>query len=274
MIPQTIRRWGPSGESVLSPPARGGRGRAQPGGTGLPALPKARTTTVGSRPPARQGVAPSRVDLMIIAQDEEDVMEEEEQEMTNHTDHRDGDDADVESNSLDSLSSSSSTYMRHHRYEDPYTAYQLISDPYDRHREIERQQRFISDCKRLGRPFIPSGGRALERPTRYLLGDCVAALYRTVARDWAETDPMVISTAEDLVVVYMKRNRVRNTGTLLRYMNASLKRSEAVRTFGLQKVPEGWDVLTDDGYIMYTFKPPWVRQRRFLPDQIVVRKAH
>ncbi|KAH9578401.1 hypothetical protein LSM04_006506 [Trypanosoma melophagium] len=273
MIPQLIRRWGPYGDQTLPPVLRGGRGRSQSAGTGLPAVPHAKIITGGNRSPAREGVGPSRVDLMILPQEEMDVMVEEE-EANNTSGNRDADDAGVDSNSLDSLSSSSSAYMRHHRYEDPHTAYQLISDPYDRHREIERQQRFISDSKRLGRPFIPSGGRALEKPTRYLLGDCVAALYRTVARDWPETDPMVISTAEDLVVVYMKRNRVRSTGTVLRYMNASLKRSEAVRTFGLQKVPEGWDVLTDDGHIMYTFKPPWVRQRRFLPDHFVVRKAH
>ncbi|RNF15604.1 uncharacterized protein Tco025E_05468 [Trypanosoma conorhini] len=174
----------------------------------------------------------------------------------------------------DSSSSPSSAYVRHRRYENPFTAYQPVSDPYDRHREIERQQRFINDSKQLGRPFIPSGGRALDRPTRYMLGDCVAAIYRTVARDWPEAVPMVISTAEDLIVVYMKRERVHNARTLLRYMNNSLKRNEAVRTFDLRKVPEGWDVITDDGHLMYTFKPPWVRQRRFLPDQVVARKAH
>ncbi|PWU87784.1 hypothetical protein C4B63_84g84 [Trypanosoma cruzi] len=198
------------------------------------------------------GATPSRTSLMVVP--EETVGEDED--------------------TRDSFSSSSSAYMRHHRYENPFTAYQPVSDPYDRHREIERQRRFINDSKRLGRPFIPSGGRALEKPTRYLLGDCVAAIYRTIGRDWPETDPMVISTAEDLVVVYMKRARLRSTDTVLRYMNASLKRNEAVRAFDLRKVPEGWDLLTDDGHIMYTFKPPWVRQRRFLPDQVVTRKAH
>ncbi|RNF04993.1 hypothetical protein TraAM80_04831 [Trypanosoma rangeli] len=174
----------------------------------------------------------------------------------------------------DLSSSLSSAYVRHRRYENPFTAYQPVSDPYDRHREMERQQRFMNDSKQLGRPFIPCGGRALEKPTRYMLGDCVASIYRTVVRDWPETAPMVISTAEDLIVVYMKRDRVRNTHTLLRYMNDSLKRNEAVRMFDLRKVPEGWDVITDDGHMMYTFKPPWVRQRRFLPDQVVAHKAH
>ncbi|KEG13993.1 hypothetical protein DQ04_00681170 [Trypanosoma grayi] len=235
--------------------------RAASGGSRTPEVPRGVLLGDGdehthghAEPPKRNEEGTAREDMMF---DREEEVEDEEGEC-----------------STDSLSTSSSAYMRHHRYEDPYTAYQPVSDPYDRQREIERQQRFISDSKRLGRPFIPSGGRALEKPTRFMLGDCVAALYRTIARDWPETDPMVISTAEDLIVVYIKRERVRNTTTVMRYMNASLKRSEAVRAFDLRKVNEGWDILTDDGHIMYTFKPPWVRQRRFLPDQVVARKAH
>nr|CCC94143.1 conserved hypothetical protein [Trypanosoma congolense IL3000] len=169
---------------------------------------------------------------------------------------------------------SSSAFMRHRRYNHPSTAYSLVTDPYDLQREVERQENFISSCKRLARPFITGGRNALNKPTRYMLGDCLTGLHRAVSRDWPEADPVVVSSAEDLIVVFINIKGVRSTLTVLRYMNSLLKRCEVVRTFDLKKVPEGWDVLTSDGHLMYTFRPPWVDQQHFLPSQVVVRKAH
>ncbi|CBH16235.1 hypothetical protein, conserved [Trypanosoma brucei gambiense DAL972] len=172
-----------------------------------------------------------------------------------------------------SFLASAAAFRRHRRYNNPFTAYCLASDPYDRPREIERQRQFMSCYKRIACRFVAGGKNALDKPTRYMLGDCVARLYKAVAADWPEADPMVVSSAEDLIVVFMNLDAVRNPVTALRYMNALLKRCDVVRAFDLKKVPEGWDVVTEDGHLMYTFRPPWVGERRFLPDQVAVKKS-
>lgn len=170
-----------------------------------------------------------------------------------------------------------SEHIRHHRYEKLATAYAAVSDPYDLSREVSRQEQFLQENRRLAQPFVAGGGaKALNQPTRLLLGDCVRALYRTIARDWPEAEPSVISTAEDLIVVFFSMERLskRQVSVVLSYMNACARRNEAVLTFKLTKVPEGWDVVTEDGHLMYALRPPWVRNRRFLPDTVTACKAH
>lgn len=150
------------------------------------------------------------------------------------------------------------------------------SDLYDAAAELRRQEQFLSESRRLGKPFVPSGGSGLDMPTRFMLGDCVKRLYRSIAPDWRAAAPMVVSTAEDLIAVYFSLEKLskKHVTALLEYMNASLKYNDAIREFHLTKVPEGWDVLTDDGYVLYTFRPPWVRKRAFLPDTVSPPHAH
>lgn len=146
------------------------------------------------------------------------------------------------------------------------------SDPYDRKREMDNQDRFISESKRIGKPFIASGGtRTLEKPTRMLLGDFVRELYRIVLSDWARAAPIVVSTAEDLIVVFFATESlsVRQERVLLNYMNASLLHNQTMRRFLVDKVTEGWHMRTDDGYLMYTLRPPWVKKRHFLPPKMM-----
>lgn len=87
---------------------------------------------------------------------------------------------------------------------------------------------------------------------------------------------MVVSTAEDLIAVYFSLEKLEKSQVtaLLQYMNACLLHNAAIREFHLTKVPEGWDVLTDDGYVLYTFRPPWVKKRVFLPDTVNPLHAH
>ncbi|CBZ29834.1 conserved hypothetical protein [Leishmania mexicana MHOM/GT/2001/U1103] len=150
------------------------------------------------------------------------------------------------------------------------------SDPYEAAAEARRQERFLSESKRLGKPFVPSGSGGLDVPTRFMLGDCVKMLYRSIAPDWRVAAPVVVSTAEDLVAVYFSLEKLskKQVTELLQYMNACLKNNDAVREFSLSKVEEGWDVLTDDGYVLYTFRPPWVKKRVFLPDTVNPPHVH
>lgn len=149
-------------------------------------------------------------------------------------------------------------------------------DLYDSAAEALRQERFFSESKRLGKPFVPSGNSGLDVPTRFMLGDCVKILYRSIVPDWREASPMVVSTAEDLIAVYFSLEKLEKSQVtaLLQYMNACLLHNAAIREFHLTKVPEGWDVLTDDGYVLYTFRPPWVKKRVFLPDTVNPLHAH
>ncbi|KAK7198842.1 hypothetical protein NESM_000850200 [Novymonas esmeraldas] len=150
------------------------------------------------------------------------------------------------------------------------------SDLYDAVAEARRQEQFLSESRRLGRPFVPSGSSALDVPTRFMLGDCVKMLYRTIAPHWRIATPMVVSTAEDLIAVYFSIERLAKdqVTALLHFMNSCLKYNDAVREFHLSKVAEGWDVLTNDGHILYTFRPPWVKKRAFLPDTVTPPHAH
>ncbi|CAG9580600.1 conserved hypothetical protein [Leishmania major strain Friedlin] len=150
------------------------------------------------------------------------------------------------------------------------------SDPYEAAAEARRQERFLSESKRLGKPFVPSGSGGLDVPTRFMLGDCVKMLYRSIAPNWWVAAPVVVSTAEDLIAVYFFLEKLsrKQVTELLQYMNACLKYNDAVREFSLSKVEEGWDVLTDDGHVLYTFRPPWVKKRVFLPDTVSPPHVH
>ncbi|CCW66148.1 unnamed protein product [Phytomonas sp. Hart1] len=175
--------------------------------------------------------------------------------------------------SLDSASSTYTAHERHTRYSNIGTAYRQVSEPYGRYHEIERQRKFINEYKRLARPFVPSSASMdiLNKPTRLLLGDCVRDVYQSIASDWKEAHPIVMSTAEDLIVVYVSLKALtrRKSLLLLRYMNDALKRCAVISRYGLTKVVEGWNVLTDDGYLMYTLRPEWVKGQRFLPPPVV-----
>ena len=155
-----------------------------------------------------------------------------------------------------------STYKT--KYED--YAFEFMSDPYDGYREHVRQMQFISESKCLSTPFVPPGTqKALERPTRVLFADVMSALAKSIASDWPEAQPTVLSSAEDLIIVYFSTERTKNMRAVATYMNNALRRNEVMLQYDLRKVPEGWDIPTEDAHRMFTLRPPWVRSRQFLP---------
>jgi hypothetical protein len=138
--------------------------------------------------------------------------------------------------------------------------FEYIVDPYDEAEKARHEDRLNSESRRIAKPFMPSGvQKALDRPTRAMLGDAMSALYRTISEDWAEAPPTVLSTAEDLIVVYFSLEKVKSDVGVLTYMNNALRRNDAVLKFELQKVAGAWNRPTADGHLMYTFRPPWVR---------------
>lgn len=138
--------------------------------------------------------------------------------------------------------------------------FEYISEPYDGVKEAAARERFLSESMQVSKPFVPAGvQKALARPTRALLGDAMTALYRSITEDWPEAPPTVLSTAEDLVVVYFSLEKVKNEVGVLTYMNNALRRNEAIQEFELRKVPGAWNRRTNDGHLMFTLRPPWVK---------------
>ena len=161
-------------------------------------------------------------------------------------------------------------FAGYNNYKAKYETFQVeyMSEPYDLRAEHERQARWIAESKAIAGPFLPPGvEKSLEKPTRALLGDIMTALFRTIAEDWPEAQPTVLSTAEDLITIYFLAERVKSPQGLLAYMNNSLRRNEAVIEYELRKVPEGWHVTTKDNHMLYTLRPPWVKPRAFVPPQ-------
>lgn len=160
--------------------------------------------------------------------------------------------------------SDGSTYERHYRYANHTIAYKQTSDPYERAEELRRKEAFEQQKRIIGKPFDASGKGDLSRPTRVLLGDCVRELFHTIAKDWVDADPVIITTAEDLIVVYFHLENPHHVDALRRYMNGCLLRNITCRQYDLRKVPEGWCRATDDDHIMFTLRPLWVPLRRFI----------
>ena len=50
----------------------------------------------------------------------------------------------------------------------------------------------------------------LEKPTRAMLTDIMAHLYRILSDDWEEASPTVFTTEEDLIVIYFNVVTIRN----------------------------------------------------------------
>eukprot|EP00796_Vickermania_ingenoplastis_P004167 gene4167-3008_t len=161
-------------------------------------------------------------------------------------------DSHPSSSSLESnVTSTGTAFVRHRRYVDHTIAYRHASDPYDSKEEAQR------------------GGAAgrgdSSKPSRMLLGDCVRELYQAISLDWVDADPVMITTAEDLIVVYFRLDKRQSRDVLRRYMNGCVLRNLTCRKYDLRKVPEGWNKETEDGHIMFTLRPLWVSPQRFLP---------
>jgi len=151
------------------------------------------------------------------------------------------------------------------------------SDPYDTARDEQLRSRWIEEKKVLAGTFMPSGReKSLSKPSRAMLTDIMTHLYKHLYEDWARAKPAVFTTSEDLIVVYFSLESLkpipsipggqpRGHPGLEAYMNVFAKRSPLVQGYELKplKAEEGWNVLTEDDHAMFTFRPPWVKERKF-----------
>eukprot|EP00756_Hemistasia_phaeocysticola_P061982 Hpha_TRINITY_DN5396_c0_g1::TRINITY_DN5396_c0_g1_i1::g.32874::m.32874 len=138
------------------------------------------------------------------------------------------------------------------------------SDPYDTARDEQLRSRWIEEKKVLAGTFMPPGrDKGLSKPSRAMLTDIMTHLYKHLYEDWEAAKPAVFTTSEDLIVVYFSLDSLKNDTGLVAYMNVLARRSPLVQGYELQKANEGWNVQTEDNHVMFTFRPPWVRERKF-----------
>lgn len=147
---------------------------------------------------------------------------------------------------------------------DPIWDTPFLSEPYQAQDQasISRERMLKAATEK---PFVPAGvQKSIGKPTRALLNDAMASLFKCLADDWPDAQPTVLITAEDLIVVYFPLEHIRNPDGVVVYMAHALRRNEVVLEFDLRKVAEGWNVKTDDGFLLFTLRPPWVKARSFI----------
>lgn len=163
-------------------------------------------------------------------------------------------------------------YPRHYRYIDYTIAYEGSTDPFEGKEEAERNEAFQNQCRFLRPPFVPGGRGDCSKPTRMLLGDCVRELYGAISQDWIEADPILITTSEDLIVLFFSIIKPSHRDVLHRYMNGCLLRNATCRYYGFRKVSRCWNLVAQDGSVMFALRPYWVPPHSFLNEDGEIAK--
>ena len=156
------------------------------------------------------------------------------------------------------------------------TCFPYEADPFDTVKDAVLRGKWLEERKVLAGAFLPPGkDKALSKPSRALLTDMMAQLYKTLYEDWEELMPTVFNTAEDLVVVYFDTSSVKpqHKHGILAYMNILAKRGPVILRHDLRRVNEGWNVSTEGNHTMYAFRPPWVREKKFTAFDNAVRNT-
>jgi len=143
--------------------------------------------------------------------------------------------------------------------------YKYVPEPADAVRDVQMRQKWLTEKKILGVPFLPPGGqKSLEKPTRALLTDALTQLYRLLCNDWEEAQPTVFTTEEDIIVIYFSLAHIANVAGIVAYMNVLATRNDIISKYDLQKVTQGWGMRTEDNHLMFALQPPWVRGKTYI----------
>jgi uncharacterized protein (DUF1501 family) len=98
-------------------------------------------------------------------------------------------------------------------------------------------------------------GRSLVRRR----AEIVAALQAQLSEDWDGHTLLVCSTDDSHVVVRFEMRTLEEEPGLIAYMNVLVSSQGVASDYCLKKVVEDWNVTPGDGYLYFTFRPPWVR---------------
>jgi hypothetical protein len=80
-----------------------------------------------------------------------------------------------------------------------------------------------------------------------------------IEADWEGIDFLVCATDDEHVVVRFAMSTLEEEPGLIAYMNVLAASHAVVTDNRLRKVVEDWNVTPGDGYLYFTFRPPWVR---------------
>lgn len=82
-----------------------------------------------------------------------------------------------------------------------------------------------------------------------------------MAEDWEGEELLVCPTDDDHIVLRFPMATLEREPGLVAYMNILASTHEVIIAHGLRKVVEDWNVTPGDGFLYFTFRPPWVRVR-------------
>lgn len=156
-----------------------------------------------------------------------------------------------------------------HLHEDvagKFTEY--IIDPFECASDQVLRQKWLMDSQVLQAPFKPSGRTrgsngesSTELSGRTQLPEIVAQLERVLREDWEGHALLVCATDDEHIVVRFSMEALEEEPGLIAYMNLLASSHEVVGTHKLRKVVEDWNVTPGDGFLYFTFRPPWVHVR-------------
>lgn len=88
--------------------------------------------------------------------------------------------------------------------------------------------------------------------------EIVAGLSKVLTNDWEECPMLVCATDDEHIVIRFDLATLEEEPGLIAYMNVLAASHEMVSRHKLKKVVEDWNVMPGDGYVYFTFRPPWV----------------
>jgi hypothetical protein len=159
--------------------------------------------------------------------------------------------------------SSTSAKLKHEDgFEDKQHRYPYMSEPFEAAQEQMMRAKWLEDSKVLHGPFVPSGNdKALNLPTRKLLPQIVEEIHQVLSDDWIDYEFSVLATEEDTLVARFKLDSIESEKGLVAYMNILARSNAVIEKYKLRRIVEDWNTKPGDGFLHFTFQPPWVHGR-------------
>mmetsp|Transcript_5760 Transcript_5760/g.14746 ORF Transcript_5760/g.14746 Transcript_5760/m.14746 type:complete len:372 (+) Transcript_5760:22-1137(+) len=141
---------------------------------------------------------------------------------------------------------------------------EYIIDPFECAGDQVLRQKWLMDAQVLAAPFKPAGrtrgpsGATNTFSGRQQLPEIVAALQSAIEEDWEGYPLLVCATDDEHIVIRFDLSTLEQEPGLIAYMNVLASTNEVVSTHRLKRVVEDWNVTPGDGFLYFTFRPPWV----------------
>jgi hypothetical protein len=169
----------------------------------------------------------------------------------------------------DFICSSNHSRLKHEDgFEDKTYRYPYMSEPFEAAQEQMMRVKWLEDSKVLHGPFVPSGGsrfssadKTLDTPTRTILPQIVEEIHKILADDWMDNEFSVLATEEDTIIARFKLDTIDSEKGLVAYMNVMSRDHPVICKYRLVRIVEDWDTKPGDGFLHFTFRPPWVKAR-------------